>query len=109
MSDMKFRSKEWLYQLIVFQVQIILKNFILNSMYIEPFFSGLCDFQYLPMEKNEQSPTEENSDKFVSIIDQVVPQKLTTVDWLDGPGPVFMSPPVFSRMDVPVVSLEIVT
>ena len=56
------------------------------------------------MEKNTVAPTEENPDKFVSIIDQVVPQKLATVDWLDGPGPVFMSPPIFSRMDVPVVS-----
>merc|ERR1712071_172725 len=65
-------------------------------------FTGLCDFQYLPMEKIDQSAVKENGDLFVSIIDQVVPQKLTTVDWLEGPGPVFMSPPVFSRMDVPV-------
>jgi len=65
-------------------------------------FTGLCDFQYLPMEKVAPVPTDGKSDKFVSIIDQVVPQKLTTVDWLNGPGPVFMSPPVFSRMDVPV-------
>ena len=60
------------------------------------------------MEKIDQSAVKENGDLFVSIIDQVVPQKLTTVDWLEGPGPVFMSPPVFSRMDVPVVSLDII-
>jgi len=90
------RNKQTLVEDVRYEIQV---EGVIVSTYR---FAGLCDFQYLPMEKNTVAPTEENPDKFVSIIDQVVPQKLATVDWLDGPGPVFMSPPVFSRMDVPV-------
>ena len=49
--------------------------------------------------------SDELADKFISILEQVVPQKLESLDWLEEPAPVFMSPPVFSRMDLPVVSL----
>lgn len=66
-------------------------------------FSALCDFQYLPMEKNPDHRAGGDGDPYRSIIDQVVPQKLVSLDWLDEPSPIFMSPPLFSRMDMPVV------
>jgi len=65
-------------------------------------FLGLCDFQYLPMVENTDK--EELADKFMSILELVVPQKLESLEWLHEDAPVFMSPPVFSRMDLPVVS-----
>ena len=66
--------------------------------------SGLCDFQYLAMVPNTKV-TEENPDKFVSILEKVVPEKLETLDWInDKEAPVFLSPPVFSRMDTPMVT-----
>lgn len=68
------------------------------------FIKGLCDFQYLPMIPNPDASNDETLDKFISILEQVVPQKLETLDWLKEPAPIFMSPPVFSRMDLPVVS-----
>ncbi|XP_057370022.1 general transcription factor 3C polypeptide 5-like [Daphnia carinata] len=65
-------------------------------------FLGLCDFQYLPMVANTDTTRKELTDKFVSILELVVPQKLETLEWLEESAPVFMSPPVFSRMDLPV-------
>jgi hypothetical protein len=58
------------------------------------------------MEKNPDCKAEENQDPFLSIVPKVVPQGLETLDWLNEPSPIFMSPPLFSRMDVPVVSLN---
>ena len=71
-------------------------------------FTALCDFQYLPMEKKADGPDDkpDEQDEFVSILEKAVPQKLETLDWLEEADvPIFMSPPLFSRMDVPVVSL----
>jgi len=48
---------------------------------------------------------KELADKFMSILELVVPQKLESLEWLQEAAPVFMSPPVFSRMDLPVVSI----
>ena len=58
------------------------------------------------MEKNPEYKTGENQDPFLSIVPKVVPQGLVTLDWLNEPCPIFMSPPLFSRMDVPVVSVN---
>ncbi|EFX88540.1 hypothetical protein DAPPUDRAFT_310750 [Daphnia pulex] len=64
-------------------------------------FLGLCDFQYLPMAANTDG--KELADKFMSILELVAPQKLESLEWLqEADAPVFMSPPVFSRMDLPV-------
>lgn len=48
---------------------------------------------------------KELADKFMSILELVVPQKLESLEWLQETATVFMSPPVFSRMDLPVVSI----
>lgn len=56
------------------------------------------------MVPNADTTRKELTDNFVSILELVVPQKLETLEWLEESAPVFMSPPVFSRMDLPVVS-----
>lgn len=69
---------------------------------------GLCDFQYLPMIPNLEAKSEEADDQFCSILERILPQKLESLEWLKEDAPVFLSPPVFSRMDVPVVCSFIV-
>ena len=66
-------------------------------------FMGLCDFQYLPMEPVDNIK-DNSGDTFTSLIDRVVPQGLVNLEWIEGSGPIFMSPPLFSRLDIPVVS-----
>lgn len=51
---------------------------------------------------NPDAKSEEDG-QLVSILEQILPQKLESLDWLKEEAPVFLSPPVFSRMDVPVV------
>lgn len=58
------------------------------------------------MVPNPEASTNDLADKFISILEQIVPQKLESLEWINEPAPVFMSPPVFSRMDLPVVSLN---
>jgi len=57
-------------------------------------FSNLCDFQYLPMDKNEQNEQ-------VSIYPEVFFNRLVTSEWIERTAPLFIPPAVFSRMDVP--------
>jgi hypothetical protein len=57
----------------------------------------MCDFQYLPMEKEGG----EGEGRLVSIYDQVNIDRLVTTSWLNTPAPLFIPPAVFSRMDVP--------
>ena len=65
---------------------------------------GLCDFQYLPMLPNP-TPNAENSDKYISILHKLLPEKLESISWIKEDQAIFLAPPVFSRMDAPVVSL----
>merc|ERR1719309_855879 len=58
-------------------------------------FNNLCDFQYLPMQKENGKPGH------VSIYPQVFFKKLVSSDWVDREAPLFIPPAVFSRMDVP--------
>ena len=53
---------------------------------------------------NPAAKNDTTVDKFVSILEKVAPQKLESLEWLDEQVPIFMSPPVFSRMDLPVVN-----
>ena len=67
---------------------------------------GLCDFQYLPMVRNPR-PNVENPDKFISILHKLLPEKLESLSWIkEEDQAIFLAPPVFSRMDAPVVSLN---
>jgi hypothetical protein len=59
----------------------------------------MCDFQYLPMEKERVEGDGEG--RLVSIYDQVNIDRLVTTSWLNTPAPLFIPPAVFSRMDVP--------
>lgn len=64
-------------------------------------FLGLCDFQYLPMLPNP-TPNAENSDKYISILHKLLPEKLESISWIKEDQAIFLAPPVFSRMDAPV-------
>ncbi|XP_023324634.1 general transcription factor 3C polypeptide 5 [Eurytemora carolleeae] len=57
-------------------------------------FSNLCDFQYLPMEKDEEG-------KLSSLYPKVFFQNLVSSDWIEKEAPLFIPPAVFSRMDAP--------
>ena len=57
-------------------------------------FSNLCDFQYLPMTKDESGGQ-------VSIYPEVFFKGLVGSDWIEKEAPLFIPPAVFSRMDVP--------
>lgn len=84
-------------------------QYMLRHLYCVVHFIGLCDFQYLPMVPNSESQSD-NSDKFLSILEQAVPQKLEPLDWInDTSAPIFLSPPVFSRMDTPMVNMALFT
>ena len=59
------------------------------------FFSGMSDFQYLPMEKKDTGQYE-------SIYEKVVLNKLTSrKDYFERDAPLFMPPLSFSRIDTP--------
>ena len=57
-------------------------------------FSNLCDFQYLPMEKDEEG-------KLSSLYPKVFFRNLVSSDWIEKEAPLFIPPAVFSRMDAP--------
>ncbi|XP_022107917.1 general transcription factor 3C polypeptide 5-like isoform X2 [Acanthaster planci] len=56
-------------------------------------FKGMCDFQYLPMQRNEETGRME------SLIEKVIPTKPEDASFLKQDVPLFMLPPVFSRTD----------
>ena len=64
-------------------------------------FESCCDFQYLPMEKNE------DSEQYHSVMDQVKLNRLLTTDDIkattsaEKKTPLFLPPTAFSRMDTP--------
>ncbi|KAK0088056.1 hypothetical protein PV326_004954 [Microctonus aethiopoides] len=57
-------------------------------------FTGLCDFQYLPVTRNMN-----NLKKNECIYDSIYPTKIPPLNWLDNKVPYFLPPAVFSRMD----------
>ena len=57
-------------------------------------FNNLCDFQYLPMERDDKN-------KLASIYPEVYFNKLVASDWIEKTPPLFLPPAVFSRMDSP--------
>jgi len=57
-------------------------------------FNNLCDFQFLPMQKDADS-------KLVSIYPEVYFQNLVGSSWTEKEAPLFIPPAVFSRMDTP--------
>lgn len=57
-------------------------------------FTNLCDFQYLPMVKEETGG-------YQSIYEDVYFNKLVESSWLESPSPLFLPPAAFSRMDCP--------
>ncbi|XP_063241517.1 general transcription factor 3C polypeptide 5 isoform X2 [Bacillus rossius redtenbacheri] len=57
-------------------------------------FTNLCDFQYLPMRRDETS-----DGRNVCIYKELVPHGLPTSDWLYADAPQFLTPAAFSRMD----------
>ena len=59
------------------------------------FITALADFQYLPMIKNDKGEYE-------SKVDQLVLKKMEPKSWLDAETPLFIPPPIFSRIDKPV-------
>ena len=60
-------------------------------------FSGLCDFQFLPLSVSEDGLQQ------VCVYDQLVPQGMETADWLNQPAPLYLPPAAFTRMDTPQV------
>jgi general transcription factor 3C polypeptide 5 (transcription factor C subunit 1) len=79
-------------------------------------FGSLCDFQYLPMTKENnrteggESGTKETSTggppRYKSIYDDIFIDRLVDSSWLaqnenDTPAPLFLPPAAFSRMDAP--------
>ena len=64
-------------------------------------FQNLCDFQYLPMQRKEESGEK----KYESIYDSIYFDRLIGSSWLDDKeasrSPLFLPPAAFSRMDVP--------
>ena len=59
------------------------------------FIAGLADFQYLPMSK-------EKDGTYKSVLDQIHIQKLEPRTWLEKEAPLFLPPPIFSRIDNPM-------
>ncbi|XP_064649634.1 general transcription factor 3C polypeptide 5-like [Lineus longissimus] len=59
-------------------------------------FEALMDFQYLPMMRTKQ-------DTYKSIRDQLVISKLEHSSWIQKPAPLFLLPPLFSRIDQSVL------
>ncbi len=51
------------------------------------------------------TPNAENSDKYISILHKLLPEKLESISWIKEDQAIFLAPPVFSRMDAAVVSL----
>lgn len=62
-----------------------------NIMYL---FDSLIDFQYLPVEKDENN-------KLRCIIDDIVPKEMSE-KWILQPAPSFFVPPNFTRLDKPL-------
>ncbi|KAM7304704.1 general transcription factor 3C polypeptide 5 [Ixodes scapularis] len=60
-------------------------------------FRGMVDFQFLPMEKKADGGGYE------SLLDQLIPPTMPSLDWLKEETPVFILPQVFSRLDTPAV------
>ena len=56
------------------------------------FFEGLMDYQYLPMEKN-------NDGKYESIYDSIVPKNIVPISWLNEEVPLCLIPAFFCRSD----------
>lgn len=57
----------------------------------------MVDFQFLPMEKKADGGGYE------SLLDQLIPPTMPSLDWLKEETPVFILPQVFSRLDTPAV------
>ncbi|CAN7993076.1 unnamed protein product [Ixodes hexagonus] len=60
-------------------------------------FRGMVDFQFLPMQKKADNSGYE------SLLDQLIPPMMPSLDWLKEETPVFILPQVFSRLDTPAV------
>lgn len=52
----------------------------------------MCDFQFLPMERNTDGQLE-------SLHDKVIPKSIVPSSWFSESVPLFCPPLVFSRMD----------
>lgn len=59
------------------------------------FVLGMCDFQYLPMKREENG-------SYQNLLDQLVLKTITpSREYLSREGPLFIPPMIFSRMDTP--------
>jgi hypothetical protein len=53
------------------------------------------DFQYLPMAKQEDNT-------YKPILDDLVLREITPRSWMKKEAPLFLTPPIFSRIDQPL-------